>query len=154
MEIRERVNVVSPDTVMEPLLSLLGETSAVPLVVSGSSMTPFLAPGRDAVYLSAISEPLRRGDIVLYRRDNGRYVLHRVLRVSEDFYTMLGDAQTIPEQGIRRDQILAIVCAVRRKGKMLRKGDFWWFFFRRVWICLVPLRPGIRGAYEFIKNRR
>lgn len=153
MEIRERLNIVSPDVVMEPLLRLMEETSAVPLVVSGSSMTPFLAPGRDTVYLSSISEPLRRGDMVLYRRDNGRYVLHRILRMSGDSYTMVGDAQNIPEPGIRREQILAIVRAVRRKDKLLQKGSFWWVFFERIWIHLVPVRPLIRGAYDSIKKR-
>lgn len=153
MEIRERLNIVSPELVMEPLLSLLAETAAVPLVISGSSMTPFLAPGRDTVYLSAISEPLRRGDMVLYRRDNGRYVLHRILRVNGDSYTMVGDAQSVPEPGIRREQILAIVTAVRRKEKLLKKGSFWWVFFERVWIHMLPLRPLIRGACDIIKNR-
>ena len=153
MEIKERLNIVSPEMVVEPLLSLLSETAAVPLVVSGSSMTPFLAPGRDTVYLSAISRPLRCGDMVLYRRDNGRYVLHRIFRVNGDSYTMLGDAQSIPEPGIRRDQILAIVTAVRRKDQLLRKGSFWWMFFERVWIHLVPLRPLIRGVRDIIKNR-
>lgn len=153
MEIRERWDIVSPDLVMEPLLGLLAETAAVPLVISGSSMTPFLASGRDTVYLSAISEPLKRGDMVLYRRDNGRYVLHRILRVNGDSYTMVGDAQSVPEPGIRREQILAIVTAVRRKEKLLRKGSFWWAFFERVWIRIVPLRPLIRGAYDTIKNR-
>lgn len=153
MEIRERRNVVSPEAVMEPLLRLLEETTAVPLVVSGSSMTPFLAPGRDTVYLSVISKPLRRGDMVLYRRDNGRYILHRILRVEAESYTMIGDAQHIPEPGIRREQILAIVTAVRRKEKLLQKGSFWWMFFRHIWICLVPLRPLLRGIYDKIKNR-
>ena len=153
MEIRERLNIVSPETVMEPLLSLLTETDAVPLVVSGSSMTPFLAPGRDTVYLSAISKPLRCGDMVLYRRDNGRYVLHRIFRVAGDSYTMVGDAQSILEPGIRRDQILAMVSAVRRKEKLLQKGSFWWFFFESVWIHMLPLRPRIRKIYDAIKHR-
>jgi len=122
-------------------------------VVSGSSMTPFLAPGRDVVYLSTVSGPLRRGDMVLYRRDNGRYVLHRILQVSADSYTMIGDAQSVPESGIRREQIQAVVSAVRRKGKLLQKSSFWWVFFERIWICLVPIRPMIIGAYNIIKNR-
>lgn len=153
MEIRERLNIVSPDLVMEQLLKLLEETPAVPLVVSGSSMTPFLAPGRDTVYLSAMSEPPKPGDVVLYRRDNGRYVLHRILRVNRASYTMIGDAQSIAEPGIRRDQFLAVVTAVRRKGKLLRRGSFLWVFFEKVWIRLIPLRPLIRGTYDAIKNR-
>ncbi len=154
MEIRERVNMVSPERVMEPLLALLEDTPAVPLVVSGSSMTPFLAPGRDTVYLSKITAPLRRGDMVLYRRRSGRYVLHRILRVEAESCTMVGDAQRIPEPGIRREQILAIVTAVRRKGKLLQKGSFWWVFFEKVWINLLPLRPLVRGIYDCCQKRR
>ena len=152
MEIRERMRVESPDLVVEPLLGLLDDTAAVPLAVSGSSMTPFLAPGRDLVYLSKLTALPERGDMVLYRRDNGRYVLHRVLSVDGDSYTMLGDAQTLPERGIRRDQILAVVTAVRRKGKLLKRGSFWWFFFGTVWIRLIPLRPLAVRVVHWLKK--
>ena len=153
MEIREQIRTVSPDLVVEPLLGLLDETPAVPLVISGSSMTPFLAPGRDTVYLSKVTGPLKRGDMVLYRRDNGRCVLHRILRVDKASLTMLGDAQTVPEPGIRRNQILAVVTAVRRKGKLLKRGSFWWFFFGTVWIRMVPLRPLAGNIYHALKKR-
>ena len=153
MEIREQVRIVAPELVVEPLLGLLDETSAVPLVISGSSMTPFLVPGRDTVYLSKVTGPLVRGDMVLYRRDNGRYILHRIACVDADSYTMLGDAQTVPEPGIRRDQILAIVTAVRRKGKLLKQGSFLWFFFKTVWIRMVSLRPLAGSMYRALKNR-
>lgn len=151
MEIREEIRMAAPDRVVEPLLGLLDEASAVPLVISGSSMTPFLIPGRDTVYLSKVSGLLKRGDIVLYQRDNGRYVLHRILRADRDSYTMLGDAQTVPEPGIRHDQILAVVSAVRRKGKIQKRGSFWWFFFRTVWIRMVPLRPLAGSVYQALK---
>ena len=153
MEIREQTHTVSADSVVEPLLGLLDETSAVPLVISGSSMTPFLVPGRDVVYLSKVKESLTRGDMVLYRRDNGRYILHRIVCVDADSYTMLGDAQTVPEPGIRRDQILAVVTAVRRKGKLLKQGSCLWFFFKAVWIRMVPLRPLAKDIYRVLKKR-
>ena len=154
MEIRENVKLISPEQGMEQLLELLEETREIPLVITGSSMTPFLVPGRDTVYLSKPADPLRRGDIVFYRRDNGGFVLHRILRLEEECFTMLGDAQTIPEPGIRPEQIRAVATAVRRKGKLLRKGSFWWEFFRVIWLRMVPLRPRVRKAYEAIKNRK
>lgn len=153
MENRSHVKIVSPDLVMEPLLGLLEETTAVPLVISGSSMTPFLVPGRDTVYLSKVRGPLKRGDMVLYQRENGRYILHRIFLADKETYTMVGDAQTELETGIRKDQIRAIVIAVRRKGKLLQKGSFWWNFFGNVWIRMVPLRPTIRSIYSFLKRK-
>ena len=146
------VKPLEPEQLMEPLLELLEETEAVPLVISGSSMTPFLVHGRDTVYLSKVKQPLRRGDMVLYRRDGGSYILHRIFRVEAGGYTMVGDAQTRLEPGIRQDQVLAVVTAVRRKGKLLQKGSFWWDFFEKVWIRMVPLRPGMRKAYAWMKK--
>ena len=48
----------------------------------------------------------------------------------------------------RPDQVLALVTAVRRKGKLLQPGSFWWNFFEKVWIRVIPLRPGIAAAYS------
>ena len=147
-----RVRVVDPAQIIEPLLDLLDEVQAVPLVISGGSMSPYLISGRDTVYLSKISRPLRKGDMVLYRRAGGSYVLHRIFKVEDGSYTMVGDAQTLLEPGIHADQICAIVTAVRRKDKLLQKGSFWWDFFEIVWIRLVPLRPALKKMYSFVKQ--
>ena len=48
--------------------------------------------------------------------------------------------------------MLAVVTAVRRKGKLLKQGSFWWDFFEKVWIRMVPLRPAVRSVYScFLK---
>ena len=150
MEYKLRVD--SPDVIMGPLLALLDEAEAVPLVISGNSMTPFLVDGRDTVYLSKPNRPLKKGDMVLYQRLNGAYILHRVYKVEHDSCTMVGDAQIILEPGIRMEQVRAIVTAVRRKGKLLQKGSFWWEFFETVWIRLVPLRPALKRLYAKLKQ--
>lgn len=127
---------------------------ALPLIISGNSMSPFVIHGRDTVYLSRITRPLKAGDAVLYRRDSGSYVLHRICRVRGESFTMIGDAQTIREPGIRRDQIFAIVTRVERKGKTLTPGCFWWDFFEKVWIRIIPLRGILRGIYTLLHPGR
>ena len=146
------IRELEPEVLMPALLGLLEETGMVPLVISGSSMTPFLVHGRDTVYLSKVTAPLKRGDMILYRRDSGAYILHRIFRSEGDIYTLVGDAQTMLEPGIRADQVLAVVTAVRRKGKLLKQGSFWWDFFEKVWIRMIPLRPAARCVYScFVK---
>ena len=146
------VRELEPQVLMPALLALMEETGTVPLVISGSSMTPFLVHGRDTVYLSKVTAPLKRGDMILYRRDSGAYILHRIFRLEGDTYTLVGDAQTMLEPGIRTDQVLAVVTAVRRKGKLLKQGSFWWDFFEKVWIRMVPLRPAAKAVYScFVK---
>lgn len=110
-------------------------------------MTPFLVHGRDTVYLSRADKPLKKGDMALYQRCNGAYVLHRVYKVNCGMYTMVGDAQTHTEPGIRPEQIRAVVTAVRRKDQLLQKGSFWWFFFEKIWIRALPLRPIAKNIY-------
>lgn len=146
------VRVLDPEVLMEPLLSLLEEAEAVPLVISGSSMTPFLVHGRDKVLLSKPRRPLKKGDMILYRRAGGAYVLHRICRAEGDSYTLVGDAQTTLEPGIRREQVLALVTAVERKGKLLRAGSFWWEFFEKIWIRVIPLRPALRAVYSRLRR--
>ncbi len=144
--------VLPPEELMEDLLNLLNEVESVPLVISGNSMSPFLVHGRDTVFLSKIREPLKRGDMVFYRRNGGAYVLHRIYRMEKEEFTFVGDAQTQLEPGIRQNQVLAVVKAVRRKGKLLKKGSFCWMFFEKIWIRIVPLRPMAVRAYSALRT--
>ena len=134
-------HILPPETLIPKILALLEVSDAVPLVITGSSMTPFLAHQRDIVYLSKPVRPLRRGDMIFYRRDNGQYVLHRIWKVMDGRYWLIGDAQCAIEPGIRADQVIAVVNAVRRKGKLIKPGDISWEFFEHLWIRMIPLRP-------------
>ena len=138
--------VMDPQVLMEPLLDLLEQAESVPLVISGGSMAPFLAEGRDTVYLSKVTRPLKRGDMILFRRDSGSYILHRVLKVEAGICTVAGDAQTWTEP-VRPQKVKALVPAVRRKGRLLKQGSFLWMFFEKIWTRLVPLRPRILAVY-------
>lgn len=138
--------VLEPEVLMEPLLEVLEEAESVPLVISGGSMAPFLVHGRDTVYLSKAKDPLKKGDMILFRRESGGYILHRILKEEKGIYTVVGDAQTWTE-AVRPEQVKALVTAVRRKGKLLTRGSLLWMFFEKLWIRLVPLRPRILGLY-------
>ena len=126
---------------LESYRELLPQVDSLPLEVTGSSMAPFLVPGRDTVRLSAIRRPLRVGDIVLYQRGSGEYILHRICRTDGHTFTLVGDAHTVVEPGIRPDQIFALVTEVTRKQKKLTPGSFWWEFFEKIWVRIIPLRP-------------
>ena len=138
--------VEEPQVLMPKLLALLEDAESVPLVISGNSMSPFLTHRRDTVYLSRICRPLKKGDMILFRRDCGTYILHRILRAENGRYTLIGDAQNWVEP-VREDQVLALVTAVRRKNKLLKEGDFWWDFFEKIWIRMIPLRRPVMKLY-------
>ena len=147
-----KIKVMDPDRLIPQLLELMEEVTSVPLVISGSSMSPFLQHGRDTVYLSKLTRNPQRGDIILYRRDNGNYVLHRIYDIIDSTYTLIGDGQVSLEPGIRRDQMLAFVTAVRRNGQLVEPGNLCWEFYEKIWLRMVPLRPRICGICARIQK--
>lgn len=143
-----------PAHIIMPLcVELIGEGKCVVLTVKGGSMAPFLVGGRDTVTLAPVKEPPVRGDIVLYRRDSGQYVLHRICRTSPDgSYTLIGDAQTQKEPGISPRAIIAVVRAARRKGRSIDAHDGVWRFFERAWLRIIPLRRAVMGLCSLIRR--
>ncbi len=72
----------------------------------GTSMLPMLVAGEDSVEL-AKADTVKVGDVVFYRRDNGAFVLHRLIEKRNGTFTMCGDHQFALEYGIREEQVLA-----------------------------------------------
>lgn len=138
------------DTVCDLLRQ--GQT-LVPVPVAGSSMTPFLHPG-DMVYLDTPVQPLRKADIVLFTRPDGRYILHRIVKVNQDgSFIMLGDAQTEREYVDGPQRIHARVTKAAHKGKLLTPGSPRWRFFATVWIWVAPLRPLLMALWAKIRRK-
>lgn len=148
----QKTRKVDTALLLEEYRTLLETVDRLPLLISGNSMSPFLVHGRDTVYLTRVNRPLQKGDIVLYRRKNGAYILHRICAVEDDTFSIIGDAQTEIERGITRDQIFAVVCAADRNGKRQAPGCFWWDFFAKFWVRIIPLRPFLVGVYSAMKR--
>ncbi len=74
----------------------------------GTSMEPMLYAGRDSVMLGAVDK-IENGDVLLYRRKNGAFVLHRLIEKRGGTLTMCGDHQCDLEYGIEESQVLAKV---------------------------------------------
>lgn len=140
------IRVVEAAQLIPEALAIIAEGVRFPLVVSGSSMEPFLHPGRDSVILSAVGERrVRRGDILLFGRGDGSFVLHRVHRVDSRGVWFIGDAQSFIEGPIPRERLFAFVGCVIRGGKTITRHSPTWAFysFRRV---LKTVRQRLRGS--------
>lgn len=135
---------------MTVLKELVENGNQVSLLISGSSMSPFLIHHRDIIYFQKPDRKLNAGDMVFYRRGSGQYVMHRIVKIRPEGYYMVGDAQTEIEGPLDRAQIFGLVTAVKRNGRMLRPGDFWWEFFARIWLRIIPLRGLINRIYRMM----
>ena len=132
------------------LRDLVKEGHEVSLIVSGSSMSPFLIHHRDTIIFGPVEGSLRRGDMVFYERPSGQYVMHRVRRVRPEGLYLIGDAQTQTEGPLSPSCVFAIVNAVRRNGLLLDDKSWQWRFFATIWLRVIPLRPLIIKFYKKI----
>ncbi len=96
------------DDLMPIICEHLQRGQKVKISPKGTSMLPMIRQGKDSVILSPVSREIKKYDIVLYQRENGQYVLHRVIRVSTTL-TFAGDNQIYIEKGIKMGQIIAVV---------------------------------------------
>lgn len=102
----EKINLSDISDVMTEVIHSGGD---VKFRSNGTSMMPLLGDGAQEVLLTRAPERLRLYDIALYRRENGQFVLHRVVRVKRESYTFCGDNQWRHEKGIRPEQIIAVM---------------------------------------------
>lgn len=149
------MQVVGYQTNMEALMPLiieqLSEGRYVKFSPSGVSMQPMLRQGRDCVILSCVPRKLKKYDLPLYRRDNGQYIMHRIVKIG-DTYTCEGDNQFVAEHGLRHDQMIAVVTAFERNGSMHSTDELSYKLYCRFWHYTRPLRHFCKRGIGFLRR--
>lgn len=126
--------------IIEEILSSGGELRIYP---KGTSMLPLIVQTRDSVVLRRnTKDAAKMYDVALYRRGNGQFVLHRVMKINKDgTYAMCGDNQTVLENGVKREQIIAFVSKIYREEKEIT-GSFKHSLYVFLW-TKMPIRKFI-----------
>ena len=83
----------------------------------GISMLPLLRQKRDLFTITKKQGRCRKYDVALYKRADGAYVLHRIVKVLPDGYVFLGDNCLNKEYGITDQDILGVMTSFVRDGK-------------------------------------
>lgn len=129
------------------------EGHAVTLRTKGYSMLPFIVGGRDKVVLQqAVS--WQEGDIVLAHLPEGRYVLHRIYRLSEEDVILMGDGNLQATECCKQSDIVGKAVQIIRDGRVVdchAAGERW---RARLWRWLLPLRRYIVWIYRRYANKR
>ncbi len=109
---------------LEPLIrEAIRDGGQFILTPKGVSMLPTIVPIKDKIVLTE-PDDIKKNDIILYKRNSGIYVAHRIMKVNEGHYTMCGDNQFVFEKGIAKGQIIAVVSQVRKcDGSVLSRKD-------------------------------
>jgi len=99
----------------------------------GSSMLPTVWAGDELVVRRQATEAVRRGDLVLFRRD-GRLFAHRVVGACGTALVTKGDALAEPDPPLATTEVLGRVQEINRDGRRIRLDSL----RQRLWAHLAP----------------
>ena len=136
-----RLKTVDNNIIIGEVASLVREGRPVILPVKGNSMLPFIVGSRDSAELSLPKGPLTVGDAVLAWVDDSRYVLHRIINISDDgkHLVLMGDGNIRGVEHCRTSDVVAVAnYVIKPNGKrkyLYSDGQ------RRAWRLWNWLRP-------------
>ncbi len=113
----------------------------------GVSMRPMLRNRHDRVILRPVgeNEVLKKYDLPLYRRPDGKYILHRIIEVHDGYYIIRGD-NTYQKERVPREWILGVVTEFYRGKRHVQASDRSYRRYAAVWQSIYPLRVPFHWA--------
>lgn len=146
-------HLIGSDQLFPLIKELLTANKTVRLKVRGNSMYPFIRSDLDDITLEhADFDAVKKGDIVLIKRRNGAYVLHRVCKITADAFYMVGDAQQDLEGPLYPEQLLAKGVSIVRNGRELRCDAWGMWLAAWIWLLARPVRPFLFKAYRKVRR--
>ena len=91
-------------------------------------------------------------DMALYKRPPDQYVLHRIIKVRQNDYVILGDNCVNKEYGIKDEDIIGVMTRYIRNGKEHDISEKKYRFYSFVWLHSIPLRTGCKKVKYRMKN--
>lgn len=117
---------------------LLEQGYEADITVTGNSMWPLLAHGRDRVVLR--KQPPKNGDIVLFCPVEGKYLLHRINRLKNGRFRTAGDGNCFHDGSFPVSCIVGTAVAIVRKGKRKEANSLGLRLWSSLWRRLFPAR--------------
>lgn len=124
------------DIATTDITELLEESSIFKIVVRGYSMLPLLGFGHDTIILRRVdkSEDIS-GRIAMFRNENGRIVVHRIIGISNGIVSLRGDGNLYQVEQCKREEIIAVLeSVVRENGKEISCTSRHWHRMERLWL--------------------
>ena len=127
----------------------LASGGSVVINIRGTSMLPLLKEGITNVRLESPVFPLKKYQIILYKRPDGQFVLHRILSCKKGGLVCRGDHQTEKEFPVEEDSVVAVMTAYS-KGEDWVKTDS---LSQRLLGAFLGSTGGLRMKLRGIKSR-
>lgn len=128
---------------------VLSENGIYTGLTSGNSMEPLIHHQKDTIIVVKPVGRLKKYDIPVYVTKSGKYIMHRIVKVCDDHYIIIGDNR-LNKEYVTDDMIIGQLKGFYKNGKKYidletNKG---YKIYSKVWVALYPLRP----FYHFCKR--
>lgn len=134
------------------ITDLLAQQKSVTIHPQGFSMYPLIYPGRDRVTISPIgSRKIKRGDVLLYRRQSGRLILHRVYKIKDSKLFLVGDNQSEIEGPLDTSRVYGIMTEFYHGNAHFSVRNPLYFLSWQIWLFLLPFRKPLSEFIHKIK---
>jgi hypothetical protein len=155
---KEELSIIGT-AVMELLRAVHEKGAAFRFKAAGVSMTPSIC-NNDVITISPLEEiPPFVGEVVAFRHPRtGRLLIHRVVRKKQGTFFIRGDSLRYTDSHIPRENILGVVTAVERQGRVLFWPDrfqhpFWARLYFRGYLAFMEMRFRLKAILRFIFKR-
>ena len=108
----------------------------------GTSMMPLLRQQKDLIEIRKKDRKIKKYDVALYKR-NGKYVLHRCIKVTSDGYIFAGDHNIVKEYDVNDDMIIGLMHKVIRDGKEVTLSSFTYRLYSFLWVNFFPVKVAL-----------
>lgn len=137
------------------LEQLLKDGNIIRIHPQGYSMYPMFLPGRDEALIESVcADSCQKNDVVLYRRDSGILVLHRICRITEEGFYLVGDNQWEVEGPLRPSQIIGRLVGFSRNGSEISISHPLYRMLSSLWLLLLPVRPVCFRLSAFLRKKK
>ena len=150
----EELTLLPPEELFPAAAQMLQEGYDAEFTVTGNSMWPLLAHGRDCVTLrKADAASLKKGDIVLLQTQRG-FLLHRITRLKNGRLQTTGDYNCYRDEFVPARNVLGRVICFTRKGKQVSCKNLLYRLGSYLWRVLFPVRPFLLRLYFRLRRRK
>ena len=146
-----KVNLVDLENI---IVDKLNEGGSVTFSPRGTSMLPMLVEGEDTITLVKVNRKIRKYDVIFYKRDDGAYVLHRVVKIKKDGYVLRGDNQYINEYGIKDDMVIGILSSYTKKDRQYSIDTFRYKLYCRFWVNTKLIRRILNKIKHLFRRKK
>ena len=149
--ITDKNQFFSINDLMPLIKETISEGRSIHFSVTGNSMFPLFANRRDSVTVSPV-DSIRKYDIVLHRRADGTYIMHRVIGIKGNMLTIAGDNENKKEKNVPLDAVIAKVTSFTRKGRIYNMKELSYRLYSHLWLWVFPARLFILGLLLWIRG--